>query len=225
MVTCGHKLGGDGSVMENRIIAVINQKGGSGKTTLALNLAAGLALQGSVQLVDADPQRSITQWVGMGGGNSDLPEVMQLDRDPEAVLRLLAGKNRYVVVDCPPTVHNEAVAAVMRVAHRVLIPVLPSPIDLWASVDMAVTVNNARERNPELRACLVLNQLESRNALSRDMREALAEFDVPVLVAGMQRRAAYRSAAVEGRSVYGMGKRGQTAVSDIEAIIKEVLCL
>ncbi len=53
---------------DNRIIAVINQKGGTGKTTLALNLAAGLARRGSTHLVDADPQRSITQWVGMGGG-------------------------------------------------------------------------------------------------------------------------------------------------------------
>jgi chromosome partitioning protein len=74
-------------------------------------------------------------------------------------------------------------------------------------------------------ARLVLNQLESRNALSRDMREAVAEFDVPVLAAGMQRRAAYRSAAVEGTSVYGLGMRAQTAVTDIEAIIEEVLCL
>jgi chromosome partitioning protein len=105
----------------------------------------------------------------------------------------------------------------------VLIPVLPSPIDLWASVDMAVVVNEAKKHNPGLSAYLVLNQMETRNALSRDMREAVAEFDVPVLAAGIQRRAAYRSAAVEGQSVYGIGKRGLQAVADIEAIIEEVL--
>lgn len=210
--------------MENRIIAVINQKGGSGKTTLALNLSAGLALRGSVHLVDADPQRSISQWVGMADETSGLPQVTQLGSDPEKVLNDLARVHRYVVVDCPPTVQGDAVAAVLRIAHRVLIPVLPSPIDLWASVDMAETVNAARRHNPGLRASLVLNQLESRNALSRDIREAMAEFDVPVLDAGLHRRAVYRSAAVEGRSVYGMGKRGQPAVSDIEAIIKEVIC-
>lgn len=211
--------------MANRIIAVINQKGGTGKTTLALNLSAGLALRGSVHLVDADPQHSLTHWVSMGGDNSGLPAVTQLRDDPEMVLSKLAHENRYVVVDCPPTVQGAVVAAVLQAAHHVLVPVLPSPIDLWASLDMAVTVNEARQHNPEMRACLVLNQLESRNALSREMREAVAEFDVPVLVAGMQRRAAYRSAAMEGRSVYGMGKRGQLAVSDIEAIIMEVLCL
>ena len=208
-----------------RIIAVINQKGGTGKTTLALNLAAGLARRGATHLVDADPQRSITQWVGMGGGSSGLPAVAQLAGNPTAVLNRLARSHRYVVVDCPPMAQGDAVAAIMRMAHLALIPVLPSPIDLWASVDMAVAVNQARQHNPDLRACLVLNQLESRNALSRDMREAVAEFDVPVLTASMQRRAAYRSAAVEGMSVYGLGKRGETAVADIETIIEEILCL
>ena len=211
--------------MINCSIAIFNQKGGTGKTTLALNLSAGLALRGSTHLVDADPQRSITQWVGMGGANSGLPQVAQLGDNPTAMLTKLARSYRYVVVDCPPTAQGEAVAVIMHVVQLVLIPVLPSPIDLWASVNMAVVLNEARQRNPELRACLVLNQMESRNALSRDMREAVAEFDVPVLVAGMQRRAAYRTAAVEGLSVYGMGKRGQQAVTEIEAIIEEVLCL
>jgi chromosome partitioning protein len=211
--------------MADRIIAVINQKGGTGKTTLALNLAAGLARRGSTHLVDADPQRSISQWIGMASGYASLPPVAQPGADAYATITRLAQSHRYVVVDCPPAVQGELVAAVMRAAHIVLIPVLPSPIDLWASVDMAAAVSGARRHNPGLRACLVLNQLESRNALSRAMREAVAEFDVPVLQAGMQRRAAYRSAAVEGTSVYGLGMRAQTAVTDIEAIIEEVLCL
>ncbi|NNM69518.1 MAG: AAA family ATPase [Gallionella sp.] len=211
--------------MTNRIIAVINQKGGTGKTTLALNLAAGLSRRGSVHVVDADPQRSVTQWVGMGGGNSGLPGVAQLVGNPTAVLEKLMRNHRYVVVDCPPMVQGETVATIMHMAHQVLIPALPSPIDLWASVDMAVAVNEAKKHNPRLGAYLVLNQLEIRNALSRDMREAVAGFDVPVLTASMQRRAAYRTAAIEGQSVYGLGKRGMQAVGDIEAIIEEILCL
>lgn len=211
--------------MINRIIAVINQKGGTGKTTLALNLAAGLSLRGTTHLVDADPQRSVTQWVGMGGGNSGLPAVAQLGGNPTAILTKLVRNHRYVVIDCPPTVQGETVAAIMRIANMALIPVLPSPIDLWASVDMANAVKKAQQDNPGLHACLVLNQLESRNALSREMREVVTEFDVPVLASGIQRRAAYRTAAVEGLSVYGLGKRGQHAVADIEAIIEEIICL
>jgi chromosome partitioning protein len=211
--------------MADKIIAVINQKGGTGKTTLALNLAAGLARRGSTHLVDADPQRSISQWAGMASDGASLPPVAQPGSDLFATIAQLARSHRYVVVDCPPAVQGDLVAAVMRSVYVVLIPVLPSPIDLWASVGMAAAVGEARRHNPGLCARLVLNQLESRNALSRDMREAVAEFDVPVLAAGMQRRAAYRSAAVEGTSVYGLGMRAQTAVTDIEAIIEEVLCL
>ena len=211
--------------MADRIIAVINQKGGTGKTTLALNLAAGLARRGSTHLVDADPQHSLSQWVGMVSAGAGLPPVAQPGSDPFATIVRLARTHRYVVVDCPPAVQGDVVASVLRSVQVALIPVLPSPIDLWASVDMAAAVAEARRLNPGLRACLVLNQLESRNALSRAMREAVAEFDMPVLQAGMQRRAAYRSAAVEGVSVYGLGKRAQTAAADMEAIIEEVLCL
>ncbi|WP_297456761.1 ParA family partition ATPase [Ferrovum sp.] len=210
--------------MADRIIAIINQKGGTGKTTLALNLAAGLALRGSTRLVDADPQRSISQWVGMGAERA-IPSPTMLGGDPVDTLSELARKHRYVVVDCAPAVQGPVIDAVMAFANLVLIPVLPSPLDLWASLDMAALVSRARQKNQALRACLVLNQMETRNALSRAMREALVEFDIPVLSADMQRRAAYRSAAVEGTSVYGLGKRAQTAVADIEAIIEEVLCL
>ena len=211
--------------MADSIIAVINQKGGTGKTTLALNLAAGLARRGSTHLIDADPQGSISQWVAMADGSAGLPPVAQAGRDPFATIAQLAYTYRYVVVDCPPAIQGDVVAAVMRSVQVILIPVLPSPIDLWAIVGMAAALGGVRRLNPGLRAGLVLNQLESRNALSRAMRDALAEFDVPILQAGMQRRAAYRSAAVEGVSIYGLGKRAQPAVEDMEAIIEEVLCL
>ncbi|WP_298168410.1 ParA family partition ATPase [Acidithiobacillus sp.] len=211
--------------MADRVIAVINQKGGTGKTTLALNLAAGLAQRAATHLVDADPQGSISQWVAMAATHTGLPPVAQPGDDPFATIAQLACTHRYVVVDCPPAIQGDLVAAVMRSVQVILIPVLPSPIDLWASVGMAAALGEARRLNPGLRAGLVLNQLETRNALSRAMREALAEFDIPILQAGMQRRAAYRSAAVEGTSVYGLGKRAQAAVADMEAIIEEVLCL
>jgi chromosome partitioning protein len=90
---------------------------------------------------------------------------------------------------------------------------------------MMRVVNEAKQTNPALRARLVLNQVEARNALSRAMSEALSELEIPTLNARVQRRAAYRSAAVEGLSVYGLGKRAESAVTDMEAIIEEILCL
>ena len=210
--------------MADRVIAVINQKGGTGKTTLALNFAAGLARRAPTAVIDADPQRSISQWIAMGGSESELSVATPIGDNPAATIAELKKSHRYVVVDCPPAVQGPVIDAVMTAADRVLIPVLPSPLDLWASVEMAALVREAQQKNRALQAWLVLNQVETRNALSRVMQQAVAEFDLPLLQASLQRRAAYRSAAVEGVSVYALGGRGIQAVADIEAIIEELLC-
>jgi len=96
-------------------------------------------------------------------------------------------------------------------------------VDLWASLRLPQEIEEARKANSSLKAYLVLNQLEPRSALSAAMHEALAEFGVPVLRATIRRRAAYRSAALEGVSVYQMGSRGGPAAAEIEAIINEVI--
>ncbi len=205
-------------------IAVANQKGGTGKTTLALNLAAGLRQRGSTLVLDADPQATISQWVGMNDDLSHLPAVLPL-APGEAPARIAHGArgHDYLVVDCPPTLQTTTVTDVLNAVDVVLVPIQPSPVDLWASVEISAMVRDARRRNPQLKAFVVLNQLDSRNALSRSMHEALAELEFPTLRAGIARRAAYRSAAVEGTSVYGLGHRGQAAAREIEAIIEELL--
>ena len=205
-------------------IAVANQKGGTGKTTLTVNLAAGFHRRGKTVLLDADPQGSARDWARIGGTDSDLPPLHEVASD-EARTRIaqFTAASRFVLVDCPPHLQSVTLGQVLGAVDLVLIPVQPSPLDLWASIDMAAAVNDARSGNPHLRAFMVLNQLDSRNALSRSMHQALAEFEVPALANGLARRAAFRSAALEGGSVYRLGARGKNAVSDVESIIKEVL--
>ena len=204
-------------------IAIANQKGGTGKTTLTVNLAAGFHRRGATVLLDADPQGSAAQWARLGEVANDLPPVRCVDAETVgAGVASAARSSRYVLVDCPPHLRSAALQQVMGAVDLVLIPVLPSPLDLWASVGMTAAVQDARRGNLGLRAYMVLNQLDRRNALSGSMREALAEFEVPALANGMARRAAFRSAALEGRSVYGLGSRGANAARDVEAIIEEV---
>lgn len=206
-------------------IAVASQKGGTGKTTLALNLAAGLQRRGRTLVLDADPQASITHWATLGGNEGGLPEVRPLlpETGFSAEMARRAGECHYLVVDCPPTLQAVNVTDILQSVDVVLVPIQPSPVDLWASVGIVGAVNESRLRNPGLRAYVVLNQLDNRNALSRSMHEALSELEFPTLKAGLARRAAYRSAAMEGTSVYGLGSRGAPAVREIETLIKEIL--
>lgn len=83
-------------------IAVVNQKGGTGKTTLALNLAAGLQRRASTLVLDADPQASISQWAAMSGKGGQLPAVQAVAQD-DVCARIAQGArgHRYVVIDCP----------------------------------------------------------------------------------------------------------------------------
>jgi chromosome partitioning protein len=205
-----------------RILAIVNQKGGTGKTTLAMHLAAGLARRGETVVVDLDPQASALQWAGQRGAPCPVPVKQMAGRWDAQTLQHTYKHHRYLVLDCPPALDSHAARQALRVCDIALIPVLPSPVDLWASLRLSQEVAAAREDNPRLQAYLVLNQLEPKSALSAAMRDALAEFDLPALGAALRRRAVYRSAALEGLTAYQMGSRATAAIEEIEAIIEEI---
>lgn len=209
--------------MTPHVTAVINQKGGAGKTTLAMNLAAGLARRGQTVVIDLDPQGSSRQWASLGTKPFPAPVKQIVGHWDQRTLHHDFRAYRHIVLDCPPSLEGHASLQALRACDLALIPVLPSPVDLWASLRLPQEIEAARKENSRLRAYLVLNQLEPKSALSTAMHEALAEFGIPVLQAALRRRAAYRSAALEGVSVYEMGRRGAEAAAEIEAIIEEVI--
>ena len=210
--------------MSAKIFAISNQKGGTGKTTLTMNFAAGLAQRGRTLVVDTDPQGSALQWAGLAPDERPFPvSVITLAGNLARELNRFRDDYQYVVIDCPPTLEAGITTTAMTASDTVLIPVLPSPVDLWASIKLANTIEQVKLVNPSMQAYLVINQLEPRSALSRAMQQALAEFDVPSLQNWICRRAIYRTSAIEGNSVFGSGKRGLAARQEIESIIEEVI--
>lgn len=210
--------------MPSTKFAVANLKGGCGKSTLALNLAAGLKVRGNTVLLDADPQGTLEHWVNHDSVDG-MPSVVATGDELAKEIRWAASTHDFVVVDCPPALGSGYTETALEMVDILLIPVLPSPPDLWSSNHMVEAVEQARKTNPSLRAYFVRNQVEPRSALSHAMRQVLRTCNLPSLDSTLGRRAAYRWAALEGISVYQFGARGKKAVSDIESIIEEVFKL
>ncbi|KJS73718.1 MAG: hypothetical protein JM57_04890 [Comamonadaceae bacterium BICA1-1] len=202
-------------------LALLNHKGGTGKTTLAVNLAAALAQRAPTLLVDLDAQGSALQWAGQGG--VPWPMRVQAQAAPPVQPAADGQQAAFVVWDCPPALDAPPVLALLEHLDWVLVPVLPSPVDLWASWHLVRLLQQASTGNPRLRAAFVINQAEPDSALTSAMHEALHEFGLPVLATVVRRRAIYRSAALGGQTVQMLGRRGAAAAAELEALIEEVL--
>jgi chromosome partitioning protein len=204
------------------IVALVGNKGGTGKTTLCVNLAAVLSASAPTVILDADPQGSSLQWRELADSASAVAVLDAVD-DVDEVIEASHREHEYLVIDCPPSVFAYQTARVLALCDVALIPVQPSPLDIWATVHIEDKVTEARQTNPGLRALLVINQLEPRTRLSRLMRDALAELSLPVAETAIRRRVAYRSSVLDGRTVVDTGKRGNAAAEEISQLIDEVL--
>jgi len=203
------------------IIAVVGNKGGVGKTTLSLNVATALNKRGRTAVIDADPQRSSLQWRAFS--ESDAVSVYEADEDLGSQAKELIQDYEQVVIDCPPSVYAPQTHKALIASHRAIVPVQPSPMDLWATVHILEAVEKARETNTELKPLLVINQLEPRMMLSKIVREAVSEIGIPVADTMIRRRAIFKSSAMEGKSIYDVGRRGDAAIEEIERLIQEIL--
>lgn len=207
-----------------RVIALLNQKGGAGKTTLATHLAGEFALQGlEVTLLDADPQGSALDWAHrrLQSGQKRLYGVYGLARDslhqeaPQVALQA-----DLVIIDGPPRVAAIARSALLA-ADLVLIPVQPSAYDVWASHEMVQLVSEARVFRPQMRAAFVINRRVVGTVIGRDAREALADQPFEALHSDVSQRIAFADSVASGKLACEVAP-GSRAAREIAALACDV---
>jgi len=206
------------------IVALLNQKGGVGKTTLALHLAGAWAERGRRTLVvDADPQGSALDWSEQRSreGLARRFGVLGLARETlhRELPEIAAGYDR-IVIDGPPRVAGIARSALLA-ADLVLIPATPSPFDGWASAEMLRLFDEAKVFRPELAARMLLNRCAARTVIARETAAALADHDPPVLRSRIGQRIAFADTARTGRLVHEV-PAGLIAAQEIAAVAAEI---
>ena len=207
------------------IISVLNIKGGVGKTTVATNLAVGISKTGkSVLLIDTDTQGSAVAW--RGEREDDKAPITVISLSSAAALRkqIIGFRDSFdcVIIDGSP--HVDALAAVsIAASDLVILPVGPSPLDIWATAKMVTQIEDAQVINPGIKARFLINKFNKVTLLSKETRAVLEEFTVPVLNTTLGNRVAYADTMTQGMSALEWTDR--KAKDEVREFVNEVLDL
>jgi chromosome partitioning protein len=205
--------------MAARIIAVAQQKGGAGKTTMAAQLSVAWAGKCRVALMDIDPQSSLTAWHALRANNGkDVAGIHLSDVSGWRVgteLDRLRNDFDIVLIDCPPHAETETKNA-MRAADLVVIPVQPSPMDVWATTPTAAF---ASDQGTDVR--LVLNRVPPRSRLVEAVQGLLAESNLKLTENTLGNRVAFAASMMEGLGVTESEPSSQAA-DEIRALAIEL---
>ena len=203
------------------IVSFLNQKGGVGKSTLSVNVAAFLATKKNrkVLLIDADTQGTATAWAALRDDSHF--QVVSMARDNMARDALaMAADYQDVIIDGPPGAGKRTREAII-VSDVVLVPIEPSGASIWSSRDIVTQIQEAQTYKPAIKAAFVISRKLANTVLGRDVREMAAANGFPLLQSEVVNRVGFAEALTLGKTVFEWAG-GKDAAQDIEKLCLEL---
>ena len=203
------------------IISLVNQKGGVGKTTTAINLAASLTRKNcKLVFIDTDPQGSAARWHTIENNKA-----FDIKHHPRPIshqdIDELSGHYDHVVIDAPPAI-GDITQSILAITDMAIIPLSPSPVDIWSCDKTLEMINREGEQNPKLKSKLLVCRKIPGTKLGREAKEAMEVFDTGIFETELCQRIAYIEAMNAGVSVMQYAPNSKAA-QEVEDLSEEIV--
>lgn len=205
------------------IVSILNQKGGAGKTTISINLARAMVKLGkSVLLVDADPQGSARDWNATADGQ--ILNVIAIDRPTiDKDIKAVVHNYDWVFIDGAASLRNSSMAiASIKAADVVLIPIQPSPLDVWSAHEFITLVQDRiNMTDGKLKAAIIISRKIGNSIIGREIRKTLEQFQMKIFLSETYSRIIYATSLVTGSTVFDVDDND--AAKEIMALAYELM--